>query len=107
MNETTVATRNGTSSRLLNKVAIVTGATSGIGRAIALAYAAEGAKVVCADLHPIVAKACIKKEDEKATHEVIGENGGQSLFVKCDVANSQDVRDMVAKTVQSYGRLDM
>ena len=94
------------SGRLQNKVAAITGASSGLGRAIALAYSAEGAAVVCADLDP-VSKAPAKVGDVQATHEVIGERGGKSTFVKCDVTDSQDVQNLVDKAVQEYGRLDM
>ena len=94
------------SQRLVNRVAIVTGSSSGLGRAISLAYDAQGAAVVCADLNS-VAKAPAKEGDVKATHEVIGERGGKSIFVRCDVTDSQDVMDLIAKTVKEYGRLDM
>ena len=92
--------------RLLNKTAVITGASSGLGRAIAIAYAAHGAAVVCADLQPVT-QVHTKEEDVKATHEVILETGGQSVFVECDVRNSQSVQHLIAKTVEMYGRLDM
>ena len=94
------------SRRLHDKVAIVTGSSSGVGRAIAFAYAAEGAKVVCADLDPF-ATVQLKEADAKATHEVIHERDGQSIFVRCDVADSESVQALVEKAVQEYGRLDM
>ena len=99
-------TASPSSQRLLNKIAVVTGASSGLGRAIALAFAAHGAAVVCADLQP-VARVQVKEEDVKATHEVILETGGKSVFVECDVRDSQSVQDLIAKTVDTYGRLDM
>lgn len=94
------------SERLSGKVAAVTGASSGLGRAVAIAYAAEGAVVVCADLAP-VAKVHVREDDVKATHEVIIERGSRSIFVRCDVGDSQSVQDLVKATVQEYGRLDM
>lgn len=104
---------NGTSTlafpsaqRLLHKVAVITGASSGLGRAIALAFAAHGATVVCADLRPI-AEVLIKEEDVKATHEVIQDNGGKSLFLICDVRDSKSVENLIGLTVEVYGRLDM
>lgn len=92
--------------RLHDKVAIITGASSGLGRAIALAYAAHGAAVVCADLQPI-AEVQMKEEDVKATNELILGSGGKSLFVECDVRDSRSMQNLVAKTVEVYGKLDM
>ena len=94
------------SQRLSDKIAVITGASSGLGRAIALTYATHGAAVVCADLQP-VAEVHVKEGDVKATHEVILENGGKSLFVDCDVRDSQSVQRLIARTVEVYGRLDM
>lgn len=94
------------SQRLLDKTAIITGASSGLGRAIALAYATHGAAVVCADLRP-VAEVHVKEGDTKATHEVILESGGKSLFVECDVRDSQSVQRLIARAVEVYGRLDI
>ena len=62
--------------------------------------------MVCADLQP-VAQVHIKEEDVKATHEVILETGGKSVFVECDVRDSQSVQHLIAKTGDMYGRLDM
>lgn len=94
------------SQRLLDKITIITGATSGLGRAIALAYAAHGAAVVCADLQP-VAEVHVEEGDAKATHEVILESGGKSIFVECDVRDSQSVQSLISRTVEVYGRLDI
>ena len=95
-----------TSSRLIDKVAIVTGSSSGLGRAIAFKYASEGAKVVCADLEAR-AKAPKSDLDGIATHDIIGKDDGGGIFVKCDVSDSQNMQDLVAQVVQQFGRLDM
>lgn len=80
-----------------NKVALVTGGTSGIGSATALAFAREGAKVV------------ISGRREKEGNDVvrqIKEKGGEAVFVKTDVSNEADVAALMTKTLSSYGRLD-
>ena len=94
------------SLRLLDKVAIITGASSGFGRAIALAYAAEGAKVVCADLNAL-ASTFMDEASIEATHHLVQKRGGKSVFIKCDVGNSEDVQNLVREAVKVYGRLDM
>ena len=82
---------------LTGKVAIVTGGSSGIGRASAIAFAREGAKVVIAS----------RREDQgEETVRLVKEAGSDGFFVKTDVAKAADVRAMVEKTVQQYGRLD-
>jgi NAD(P)-dependent dehydrogenase (short-subunit alcohol dehydrogenase family) len=80
------------------KVAIVTGGSSGIGRATAVALAKEEeAKVVVA--------ARREKEGEE-TVQLVKEAGGDSIFVKTDVTNEDDVKALVDKTIKAYGRLD-
>lgn len=83
---------------LKEKVAIVTGAGSGIGKAVALTYAAEGAKVVVSD---------INEESGNATVEEIKKAGGDAFFVKADTSSAEDNKNLVAKTVEKYGRLDI
>lgn len=92
--------------RLANKVAVVTGSSAGIGRAIALAYAREGAKVVCSDLQPL-AKVNIKDESHIATHDAIMKEGGIGVFIKCDVGEAHEVEELVHETVEIFGRVDM
>lgn len=90
--------------RLANKVAIVTGASSGLGRAIAIRYAQEGAKVVCADLHPT---ARAREEAEITTHDLISKNGGEAIFVKSDVGGAAQMENLVQVAVNDFGRVDM
>lgn len=83
--------------RFQDKVALVTGASSGIGRAAAIAFAKEGAKVVLAS------------RGEAGTLEtlrMVEAAGGEGIFVKTDIAIARDVENMVQKTMETYGRLD-
>lgn len=79
------------------KVAFVTGAGSGIGRATALAFAREGASVTVAD---------ISDESSRETARLIEEQGGSALAVTCDVTRAEDVKAALDKTVEAFGRLD-
>jgi NAD(P)-dependent dehydrogenase (short-subunit alcohol dehydrogenase family) len=93
------------SPRLTGRIAIVTGASSGIGRAIALAYAQEGASVMCADLNVTSGQG----EQSKPTHEVIlglG-HGEKAAFMKTDVTSEAEIRALILQTVKLFGRLDM
>jgi len=92
--------------RLQDKVSIVTGASSGIGRAIAVEFAKQGAIVVCADL-ALEARAEVHGERAISTHDLICQNGGRSIFVKTDVTRSQEIEDLVSRTVAEFGRIDM
>ncbi|KAJ5222032.1 Short-chain dehydrogenase [Penicillium citrinum] len=93
-------------SRLHNKVAIITGSSSGLGRAISLRYAQEGAKIVCSDLRP-TARLDLGGEQEIDTHELIKENGGEAIFVKADVGVASDMEALVRAGVAEYGRIDI
>ena len=79
------------------KVALVTGAASGIGRESAFAFARAGAKVVCAD---------VTVDAGEETVKMIKDKGGDAFFVKCDVAQEAEVKALIAAAVQHYGRLD-
>lgn len=79
------------------KVALVTGGTSGIGQATALAFVKEGAKVV------IAGRSSQKGEE---TFKLLSEANGEATFVQCDVSNSAEVQSLIQTTVQRYGRLD-
>ena len=82
---------------LENKVALVTGAGSGIGRATAVAMAREGAKVVVSD---------INSASGLETVRIVTANGGKAEFVHADVTKTADVQTLVAQAVKAYGRLD-
>ena len=89
-----------TDRRLEGKVALVTGSSSGNGRAIALRYAREGARVVCADLAPDAVAG--SWEESTPTHELI-----DGAFIACDVANGTQVAAAVATAVGEFGGLDI
>jgi len=84
-------------TRLAGKVALVTGGSAGIGRAAALIYAREGAKVVVSD---------IAVEGGEETVGKIKENGGEAVFIKANVVNDAEVKELIDKTVSTYGSID-
>jgi len=87
--------------KLEEKVALVTGAGAGIGRAIALRFAQEGAKVMVAD--------CNRSSyaSGEATMKMIKDAGGEASFVFADVSKAADVEKMVKTTIDAYGKLDI
>ena len=84
--------------KLDGKVALITGAGSGIGRATALLFANEGAKVAVADRAPA---------GGQETARMIKDSGGEAIFIKADVSKAADVERMVKTTADTYGRLDI
>jgi NAD(P)-dependent dehydrogenase (short-subunit alcohol dehydrogenase family) len=94
-------------SRLKGKIAIVTGSSSGLGRAIARALAEEGAKVVCSDLRPGARDEGYEGDLAIPTHEVISNAGGDAVFVKCDVSRVDEVKELVEAAAKEYGKLDL
>ena len=85
------------SGRMDGKVVIVTGGSSGIGRATAIAFAREGAKVVIA---------ARRVNEGEATVKQIVEAGGEAIFVQTDVTQAKEVQALVDRTLEKYGRLD-
>jgi NAD(P)-dependent dehydrogenase (short-subunit alcohol dehydrogenase family) len=85
------------SGLLTGKVALVTGGSSGIGRGTALVFAREKARMVIAD---------ILVDEGLETVRLVKEAGGEAIFVKCDVSRAAEVKVLVDKVVETYGRLD-
>ena len=84
--------------RLAGKVALITGAGSGIGRATALLFAGEGASVAVVD---------IADDNARETVSLIEQSGGRGLFVHADVAVAAEAEHMIEATVRRFGRLDI
>ena len=82
-------------SKFEQRVALVTGGSFGIGKATALAFAKNGAKVVIADWI-----------ENPETLDSIKKSGGDAIFIKCDVSNEKNVKALLKKTISTYGRLD-
>ena len=94
-------------ARLQNKVVVVTGASSGFGRAIAKACAAEGAKVVVSDVHENPNAGGFEDDAALTTVEAIEKRGGTGTYVGCDVTKEDQVDNLVAETVRAFGRIDV
>ena len=83
---------------LPDKVAVVTGAGSGVGRASALRFAQKGAAVVCAD---------VREDWANETAALVADVGGRGIAQRCDVSVEEDVAAAVQVAVQAFGRLDV
>lgn len=78
-----------------DKVVLVTGTSSGIGKATAIAFSKHGAKLVLSD-----------RDSDSGTEQIIKDHGGEAIFVSCDVSDEQQVIHLVEQSVAKYGRLD-
>jgi NAD(P)-dependent dehydrogenase (short-subunit alcohol dehydrogenase family) len=84
--------------RLADKIAVITGAGSGVGRASALLFAGEGARVLCAD---------VRQDWAEETVRLVQKDGGQALARHCDVTVEADVEAAIGAAVATWGRLDI
>ncbi|HIQ06280.1 MAG TPA: glucose 1-dehydrogenase [Anaerolineae bacterium] len=84
--------------QLKDKVALVTGGASGIGRATAILFAREGAAVAVVDINEAAGQSVVQE---------IVDGGGEAIFIRCDVTGAEDCRNAVRRTVQAFGRLDI
>lgn len=86
--------------KLKNKIAIITGASKGIGKSTALLFAKEGAKIV-------VNYFSSEKEDALSIIKEIEEIGSEAIAIKCDVSKENEVKEMIKKTIDKFGKIDI
>ncbi|MEX3981851.1 SDR family NAD(P)-dependent oxidoreductase [Paraburkholderia sp. EG287A] len=93
--------------KLEGRIAVVTGSSSGNGRAIAIALAREGAHVVCSDLKKEALPGGYEKDLEVDTDAVISQMGGKASFIAADASKAADVQNIIDDAVKTFGRLDI
>jgi NAD(P)-dependent dehydrogenase (short-subunit alcohol dehydrogenase family) len=91
----------------LDLVAVVTGSSSGNGRAIARSLAKAGAKVICADVTPTANPAGFETDIDVPTHEAIAKDGGQARYIQCDVTDRAQVRASIDLAIEEFGTFDV
>lgn len=84
--------------KLESKVALITGGTSGIGRATAILFSQEGAKIV------VIGR---RQEEGEKTVDLVRDKGGQAIYIKADVSQPRDVKEMVRRAIKAYQRIDI
>jgi NAD(P)-dependent dehydrogenase (short-subunit alcohol dehydrogenase family) len=93
--------------KLKGKVAIVTGASSGFGREVSIAFAREGASVAVSDIREKPLAGGFEKDDDLTTVEAIRKQGGRATFIHCDVTQKGDVQKLLEEVVRQFGRLEI
>tara|TARA_R110002003_G_scaffold45_15_gene3579 strand:+ start:15843 stop:16388 length:546 start_codon:yes stop_codon:yes gene_type:complete len=93
--------------RLANRVAVITGSSSGIGRAISLAFAAEGANLVCSDIREDFRVEFRTDSLSGTTVQEAEKLGVKAIYQKCDTTQASEVEALVQKAVETYGRIDI
>jgi hypothetical protein len=101
------STSSDSGKRLEGRTAVVTGSSTGNGRSIALALAAEGAAVVCSDLRQQVHPDAIDEHGTTDTDALIQERGGKATFVTADVTKAGDMKALADTAVETFGGLDI
>jgi NAD(P)-dependent dehydrogenase (short-subunit alcohol dehydrogenase family) len=94
-------------ARLTGKTAAVTGSSSGNGRAIALALAAEGANLICSDVQKNAREGGYENNATQDTDELIRQNGGKAEYLDADAGKAADVQAVIDRAVNTFGRLDV
>src|SRR5262245_43267867 len=94
-------------TQLENQIAVVTGSSSGNGRAIAIALSRAGATIVCTDLNKNARKEGYEEDIEIDTDDLILRRGGKAIYVQGDVRCASEIENLVARTVAEFGRLDI